>query len=72
MAWVKIDVASRKKDVSRLLSLVKLPLLMPSVRSCLRHLHSVDALLRVKLKDKVICLHAMKAYGGVILQANSY
>ncbi|GFG32453.1 hypothetical protein Cfor_04302 [Coptotermes formosanus] len=30
MAWVKIDVASRKKDVSRLLSLVKLPLLMPS------------------------------------------
>jgi len=35
MMWVKNDVASRKKDVSRLLSLVKLPLLMPSVRwSC--------------------------------------
>ncbi|KAJ9576657.1 hypothetical protein L9F63_025446, partial [Diploptera punctata] len=30
MLWVKNDVASRKKDVSRLLSLVKLPLLMPS------------------------------------------
>ncbi|XP_021936868.1 kelch-like protein 5 isoform X2 [Zootermopsis nevadensis] len=30
MVWVKSDVASRKKDVSRLLSLVKLPLLMPS------------------------------------------
>jgi len=38
MSWVKIDVASRKKDVSHLLSLVKLPLLTPSVRSCLRHL----------------------------------
>jgi hypothetical protein len=32
MMWVKKDVASRKKDVSRLLGLVKLPLLMPSVR----------------------------------------
>ena len=50
MSWVKIDVASRKKDVSRLLSLVKLPLLMPSVRSCLRHLHSVDVLLKGKGK----------------------
>jgi hypothetical protein len=54
MAWVKIDVASRKKDVSRLLSLVKLPLLTPSVRSCLRHICSVDYLLRVKVKAKVI------------------
>jgi hypothetical protein len=34
MMWVKKDVASRKKDVSRLLGLVKLPLLMPSVRFC--------------------------------------
>jgi len=51
MSWVKIDVASRKKDVSHLLGLVKLPLLTPSVRSCLRHLHSVDALHRVQVKD---------------------
>jgi hypothetical protein len=63
MSWVKIDVASRKKDVSRLLSLVKLPLLTPSVRSCLRHLHSVDALLMVHVKDKVISVHTMKGYG---------
>ena len=31
MMWLKNDITSRKKDVSRLLSLVKLPLLMPSV-----------------------------------------
>jgi len=61
MSWVKIDVASRKKDVSRLLSLVKLPLLTPSVRSCLSHSHSVDTLLRVQVK------HPMKGYGGVII-----
>jgi len=71
MSWVKIEVASRKKDVSRLLSLVKLPLLTPSVRSCLRHLHSVDALLMVQVKDKVISVRAMKAYGEGILQAHS-
>lgn len=71
MSWVKIDVASRKKDVSRLLSLVKLPLLTPSVRSCLRHLRLVDALFRVKVQDKVISVHSMKAYGGVIFQAHS-
>lgn len=34
MMWVKNDVDYRKKDVSRLLGLVKLPLLMPSVRFC--------------------------------------
>ena len=64
MAWVKIDVACRKKDVSRLLSLVKLPLLTPSVRSCIRHLCSVNTLLRVKVKDKLISMNVTEAYGG--------